>query len=227
MAQALASCGSLIHVCALRVTRLDSQGNVVATDNNSYVTNNVTSVEVDPDIEAGLDSTLVGGCDCIIASYKGTDKLKRFNFNLNLPTFEPALLEMMIGAVLIEDTSDIPVPIGIGWPNQLSCDDVQQPNVAVEWWGDLWTDDAPDPEWPYFHAIYPASRWQIGRQVAQNDFAQPQLTGFTRTNTLFGNPYGDLPAPVAADFLDQGGIFLTTTAPPTAECGYQTVVPGT
>ena len=122
MAQALASCGSLIHVCALRVTRLDSQGNVVATDNNSYVTNNVTSVEVDPDIEAGLDSTLVGGCDCIIASYKGTDKLKRFNFNLNLPTFEPALLEMMIGATLIEDTSDIPVPIGIGWPNQLSCE---------------------------------------------------------------------------------------------------------
>lgn len=225
MPQAVAVCGSLIHICALRVTRLDSQGNVLDESNNSYVTNNVVSVQVNPVIEAGLDSTLVGGCDCIVASYKGTDKLKRFEFTLELPTFEPALIEMMTGATLIEDTSDIPVPIGVSWPSQLSCSDTQAPNVAIEWWSDLWTDDQQDPDWPYVHSIYPSSYWQIGQQTGQNDFANPQFTGFTRTNSLFGDPYDDLPSPVSAGFLDQGGEFLTTTAPPTAECGYQTVYP--
>lgn len=59
MPQAVAVCGSLIHICALRVTRLDSQGNVLDESNNSYVTNNVVSVQVNPVIEAGLDSTLM------------------------------------------------------------------------------------------------------------------------------------------------------------------------
>ncbi len=225
MPQAVAVCGSLIHICALRVTRLDSQGNVLDESNNSYVTNNVVSVQVNPVIEAGLDSTLVGGCDCIVASYKGTDKLKRFEFTLELPTFEPGLIEMLTGATLIEDTSDIPVPIGVSWPTQLSCSDTQAPNVAVEWWADLWTDDQQDPDWPYVHSIYPSSYWQIGQQTGQNDFANPQFTGFTRTNSLFGDPYDDLPAPVSSGYLDQGGQFLTTTAPPTAECSYQTVYP--
>ena len=142
MPQAVAACGSLIHICSLRVTRLDAQGNVLNESNNSYVTNNVVSIQVNPVIEAGLDSTQVGGCDCIIASYKGTDKLKRFEFQLELPTFEPALIEMLTGATLITDESTIPIAIGDAWPKQLSCDDTPAPNVAVEWWSDLWTDDA-------------------------------------------------------------------------------------
>jgi len=228
MPQATAVCGTLIHICALRVTRLDSDGSPSAEANNAYVTNNVMSVQVSPVIEEGLDSTLVGGCDCIIASYKGTNKLKRFEFVLTLPTFEPALIEMLTGATLIEDTSDVPVPIGISWPQQLSCDDAQQPPVAIEWWADLWTEDNQNAEWPYAHSIYPMTFWQIGQQTAENDFAQPTFNGFSRTNTEFGDPYEDLPGSgVAADFLDIGGEFLTTQAPPTAECGYQTAGPYT
>ena len=227
MPQAIAVCGAPIHICALRVTRLDSQGNVVDESNNSYVTDNVVDVQVNPVVETGLDSTVVGGCDCIVVSYKGTDKLKRFEFVLNLPMFEPALIEMLTGATLIEDASTIPVPIGVGWPKQLSCADAQAPNVAVEWWSDLWTDDQQDPNWPYVHSIYPSSYWQIGQQTAQNDFSQPQFTGFTRTNTLFGDPYNDLPVTAAAALAagNPGAEFLTTTAPPASECGYQRVFP--
>lgn len=227
--QAVAKCGSLIHICALRVTRLDSQGNVVDEENNSYVTNNVVSVQESPVVEEGLDSTLVGGCDCIVASYKGTNKLKRFEFAMELPTFEPALIEMLIGASLIVDESTSPVPIGVAWPSQLSCSSTQQPNVAIEWWSDLWTDDQQDGDWPYVHSIYPSSYWQIGQMTAQNDFNNPTFNGFTRTNTLFGDPYDDLP-PSAQSALAAGAPgeqFLTTVAPPTAECGYQTVDPGT
>lgn len=229
MAQANAVCGSLIHICALRVTRLDSQGNVDPNPNNSYVTNNVVSVQENPVIEEGLDSTLVGGCDCIIASYKGTNKLKRFEFGMELPTFEPALLEILTGSTLIVDTSVVPVPIGVGWPAQLSCDATQQPNVAIEWWSDLWVDDQQSADWPFVHSIYPSSYWQIGQQTAQNDFNNPTLNGFTRTNTLFGNPYTDLPASAqtALEGGSPGAQFLTTTDPPAADCAYQSVTPGT
>jgi hypothetical protein len=213
-----AECLAAIHLCAIRVTRLDATGHPAPGPNNSYVTNKPIQLVVTPVIEAGLDKTLVGGCDCLIATYRGFDKLKRFDLEVDLGVVEPGLIEMLIGATAITAAG---APIGDWWPHDqtFACGTNPQPNVAVEAWQDNWNDDQQDPTLPYLHWIFPSSFWQIAAQTLQNDFLQPKITGFTRGNTVWGlGPYGDLPE--AAQPL--GGFFQTATRP-TGACGYATV----
>lgn len=205
-------CGHSIHVCRIRATLLDDLGVVTAGD-NSYVSDKPVVVQVTPVIRQGVDEELVTGCDQIAAAYRGRDKLKRFDFQIDLAALEPALLSLMLGATLIEDASDVPVPIGVWWPNQISTDGADSPNVAFEFWTDVWEDDSQNPDWPYIHHVYGSTFWQIGQQRYENGFTRPVLNGFSRTNASWGaGPYGDQGESLPPD--SPGGWFFTETAPP-------------
>lgn len=211
-------CAGTLHLCRLRVTRLDSLGNVEPGPNNYYVTDHPIQLAVTPMIEAGVDRTLVGGCDCIDMYYHGYDKLKGFTFTLDQARFEPELLEIMTGASLISQGGS---GAGNWWRAQTDCSEAVQPNIAVEGWQDTWEDDHPAaPAIRYTHWVWPSSFWQIAAHTLGNDFTQPQLTGFSRANPYWGlGPYGDFPE--AAEVL--GGYFRTDQIP-TALCDYQTVL---
>jgi len=214
-----APCGVSLHVCTIRITVLDPDTGAVAdAEDNSYVTGKSLSVQVTPTIEAGADITLTGGCDCVVASYRGTDKLKRFEFEMNIASLEPAMIAMMVGGTIINDGT---YDTGVAWPSALECGEAE-PAVAFEFWTDHWNGDAQDPDYPYIHHVYPQTRWQIGQQQYQNDFAQPVLTGFSRQNLAWGDgPYGDGPG---AD-IRNGGWFYTDVTPPEAACAAATVEP--
>lgn len=209
-------CSAAIHLCRVRATRLDSLGNPLAGPHNVYVSDRPIQLDVSPVIEAGGDKTLVGGCDCVIASYRGFDKLKRFDLKLAQGVLEPALLELMLGSSAIVDANTGQV-IGNWWASQLTCSQPAQPNVAFEAWQDNWEGDHPHPDFPYIHWIWPSTRWQIDNHTLQNDFTQPGLNGYSRGNTEWGlGIFDDLPE--AAPAL--GGWFYTDSIP-TAQCGYQ------
>lgn len=211
-----AECLAAIHLCRIRATRLNPDGSPMSGADNVYVSDKPMVWNVNPNILQGDDKDLVGGCDCLIATYKGYDKLKRFDFELDLGVIEPGLLEMLTGGTAILDTG---VPIGVWWPvRQFDCSVQAQPPICFEGWQDAWNDDEPDLTWPYIHWIYPMTFWSIGQYQAQNDFGQPKLTGFSRGSSAWGEGiFGDLPE--AAQAL--GGGFYSTTIP-TAACGYQT-----
>ncbi len=59
----MAECVALIHLCRVRVTRIDSLGNPAAGPNNVYVTGDPIQLLVKTAIEAGEDKTLKNGCD--------------------------------------------------------------------------------------------------------------------------------------------------------------------
>lgn len=211
-----AICNAAIRLCRVRATRLDETGNPLGGPNNSYVSDKPMVINVRAVIEAGADRTLVGGCDCIIAQYRGTDKLKRFDLEFDMGLLEPGLLEMMTGGTPILDTNGD--PIGLTWATQLSCSDVQQPNLAFEAWLDLWEEDHPNPTYPFIRFIWPSTKWQIGDHTLQNDFLQPRVNGYTRSNPQWGlGIYGDQPQAIAApSFFYDDGL-------PTAQCGWSTV----
>lgn len=213
----MAECLAAIHLCRVRVTRLDTTGNPVAGPNNVYVTDKPIMLTITPSILAGEDKDLVGGCDCIIASYRGYDKLKRFDFELDLGVLEPGLMEMLLGSTAILGGSDN-APIGQWWTlNQFDCSVPAQPNLCFEGWQFGWNESGQDPVWPYIHWIWPSTSWQIDAMSLQNDFNQPKIKGYSRGNTAWGTGiFGDLPE--AAEAL--GGFFYTTTIP-NAVCGYQ------
>ncbi len=221
-----APCGVPLGLCALRVTRLTPEtGCVAAQPDNVFVTTTLINLTLTPVIEAGADTTLTGGCDCIVATYRGTDKLKRFDFTITNPKLSPALYEMMIGGTSISDAG---VPVGTTWPAMLQCGD-SQAAVAIEFWVKHWNDSAQDLTYPWIHHVYPNTSWQIGQQEFQNDFAQPTLTGFSRSNECWGDgPYGDGPESEygAAVDLSNGGFFYSATNPPTdTDCDYGDIAP--
>lgn len=213
-----AECFSAIHLCRIRATRLDATGNPSPGPNNVYVTAKPIMLGATPQIEAGQDKTLVGGCDCIVAQYRGYDKLKYFTLELDLASLEPALIELMTGASAITSTGDV---IGNWWQSSqtFNCASTVQPNVCFEGWQDTWNQDrqASTP-FRYVHWIWPSSFWQIAAHTLQNDFLQPKLTGFTRGNSNWTDIFRDLPE------VPQplGGYFFTDHIPAGDTCGYQT-----
>ena len=220
-----APCGVPFGVCAMRITRLDDSGCISGSTDNTFTTAELIQLTLTPVVEAGADITLTGGCDCIIASYKGTDKLKRFEFEITNPKLAPALYEMMLGGEIILDGS---TPVGTIWPAELDCGE-SQAAVALEFWVKHISGDAQDVTYPWIHHVYPQTLWQIGQQQFQNDFAQPTLTGFSRKNECWGDgPYGDGPE---AEFgtsydISTGGFYYTATDPPAdTACEYGDVTP--
>jgi hypothetical protein len=212
-----AICPAVIRLCAIRLTALDAVGNPVAGPNNVYVSSNSIMLSVKPTIEAGEDKTLVGGCDCIIATYRGKDKLKWFEFELDQGVLEPGLQELMLGSAVILDGSGN--PIGNWWPSQLGCDVPGQPNVCLEAWQDLWEDDHQfATPYQFLHYIWPSTSWEIGDFDLQNDFMQPKLTGYSRANPQWGEgPFHDTP-----EFVQPIGGYWFDNEIPTAACGWQT-----
>jgi hypothetical protein len=219
-----APCGVSLGLCAMRITRLLETGCVAASPNNSFVTTELVSLQLTPVVEAGADTTLTGGCDCVIASYRGIDKLKRFEFEITWPKLAPAAYEMMLGGGILTEAG---FPVGVTWPTELTCGDVQ-PAVALEFWVKHWSGDAQDPTYPWIHHVYPQSLWQIGQQQFQNDFANPTLTGFSRKNDCWGNgPYTDGPQQEGyGAFVDisTGGFFYASLDPPAdSSCNYASI----
>lgn len=220
-----APCGVPLGLCAFRLTRLLSTGCVDGSTDNVFVSTELISLQVTPTVEAGADTTLTGGCDCTIASYRGTDKLKRFEFELSFPKFAPAAYEMMLGGGLI---SDGVLPVGVVYPTELACGDTQ-PAVALEFWVKHWNGDAQDVTYPWIHGVMPQTYWQIGQQQYQNDFAQPTFTGFSRANDCWGNgPYADGPEDEGYGAVDisTGAMWYATLDPPTdTACDYGDISP--
>jgi hypothetical protein len=212
-----AICPAVIRLCAIRLTALDAVGNPVAGPNNVYVSSNSIMLSVKPNVEAGEDKTLVGGCDCIIATYRGKDKLKWFEFELDQGVLEPGLQEMMLGSSVITDGDSN--PIGNWWPEQLGCDVAGQPNVCLEAWQDLWEDDHQfATPYQFLHYIWPSTSWEIGDFELQNDFMQPKLTGYSRSNPAWGEGiFHDAPETVQPI----GGYWFDNQIPDAA-CGWQT-----
>lgn len=209
-------CGNSLHICFLRATRLDTDGSVAAAPNNHVVTGNPVILTAEPEILEGESKNLVGGCDCLCASYKGYDKLLRWNLTLQFCALEPALIEILTGADLQVNGSA--EPIGNNWPNQLTCSAAVQPPVAIEAWSDLWVGDNVNQTGPqYIRWVWPMAFFQMDQFQLENDFMLPQMKGFSRTNGNFGDAYADLPAGVVAS--DTGGFFYDDSIP-TPVCGY-------
>jgi hypothetical protein len=215
-----AICASSILACGFRATLLDDTGNVHTGSDNYYVTDKMVQLQLTPEIEAGSDRTVKSGCDCIIATAKFPDLLKRFNFEIQLGQLEPGLISLMTGSALISSGAD---PIGFDFPNNLECGQTPPPKVAIEAWSYVWEIDHQSETLPYWHWVWPMAQWQFGQSTLNSDVLIPVLTGYSRANPVWAHgPYNDDPGVPIGPF---GAVWQTATAPPAAVCGLQTVVP--
>ncbi len=206
-------CPSILHLCFVRVTRLDTLGNPVAGPNNVVVNDDPMTLTITPDVLAGEVKDQKNGCDKLAATYRGQDIVKRYNLELDLTKDQPAMEEILTGADAIVDTSAN--PIGVWFPSP--CGTVT-PFVAFEAWQDLQECDGPmSTPYAYMRWLWPAARFVKGAQTAQNDFGLPKFTGFTVGNANWGlGIYGDQPEAAGP----HGGRFYDNILP-NPDCSWQ------
>ncbi len=210
-------CGVSFGACLLRVTRLDSNGNVIA-GNNSYVSDKLSQVTVNPNNETGNNFSVRNGCGCKIASRAFPDTFNFMELGLTDSAMEPQLIAFLLGAATITDGSDV-----VGWagPSALACDEAN-PLVAFEFWAENVVGSATDGTYPYWHWVFPASTWQLGDNTFEEGPGSPSLVGKSQTNSNWGEgPYGD--GPPDGEDISEYGVWATDETLPTASCTAQAV----
>ena len=224
-------CVDSIKICALRVTLLDSVGNVAPGPNNYVSTRSLSQFQFTGNVDKGKDLFYRDGCDRPRATYKSPDLLKRFDLQVDTFGLEPAVQSIMLGAPILDDGSGDPV--GFEYAIQSCPTDPTPPLVAVEAWSFSWDCDAQVPTVPYWYYVYPMVQWATDQaNVLATDVLAPKLVGFTRRNPIWGHgPYGGIvqgPAgsPHFASSTGGPAVFLTSTPPPAPICGFGTVTPG-
>lgn len=211
------NCGVSFGICAIRVTKVDAAGNVLAGD-NSYVSDSVASIGVRPNIEEGQTFSARNGCGCSIARFKANDTFNWFEFTLQMNTLEPILQAMLLGSETIVNGSDV---VGEAFASALDCSE-DEPAVALEFWTKHVVGSGQDGTYPWIHWVFPKTVWRLGDNTFEEGIAQPTVEGFSRTNTQWGEgPYGDGP-PDDQD-LREGGWWKTADDPPEANCESDTV----
>jgi hypothetical protein len=211
------NCGVSFGACLVRITRLDSNGNVIA-GSNSYVSDKPISIQVNPNNEPGNNFSVRNGCGCKIASRKNPDTFNFWEITFDAAAMEPVMQQFLLGATAITDTG---VTVGVAFPSALDCEE-QAPTVAFEFWAENVTGSGLDGTYPYFHWVFPSTTWVLGQNTFQEGPAQPQFVGNSQTNENWGEgPYGDGP-PNGAD-IAEGAWWATSDDLPTAECAAQNV----
>jgi hypothetical protein len=217
-------CGPSFGLCGLRVTLLDDLGNVEAGD-NSYVTDKQISFAFSPNIDTGNTFSQRNGCGCSLSRFKAEDIFNWWEFTFTDGAVEPALTTLMVGGVTITDPAEGSGIVGQHFPTALDCNE-QARMVAVEIWTQHLFGSKKDSSLPYIHWVFPASVWQFSDNTAQEDYMNPVLTGFSRSNDLWGSgPYGDGP-PDGSDVGMEGAYWKTADTIPDADCAVSAVTPG-
>lgn len=224
MAQNPIICPTNIHLCRMRITRLNADLTVASAPNNAYVTDSPITLGYAIDSTDGNTQALITGCNKTRAKYRQPDQFNGFTFKLDLAALEPALVEMLTGATLILDGSTIPIPAGFNWP----LTGTSPTPVALEAWVDNWVSDAQaSSPFRYSRYIWPASYWRPDDGTLENDFKTESLVAYSQQNTGWGvGPYADqLVGGVARAVSANGGVLFSDTMP-AAVCGYKTTASG-
>lgn len=225
-----ALCFNPIKICALRVTLLSNLGDVAGGSNNFAVSQVETKLGYTADTDKGKDLYYRDGCDGPLAAYKSPELLKRFTLALETIGLDPALLALLTGASVLDDGAGNIV--GAEFALQDCPTDPTPPLVAVEAWSYAYVCDAQSATTPYVYTLFPMAQFQAsGDWSMEVDFQKPAYAGFTRRNTQWGHgPYGGITQGAAGgpiyDTVSGAPLsFATSTAPPAAYCGLQTVTP--
>lgn len=210
-------CGVSFGACLARVTRLDSNGNVIA-GTNTYVTDSIQSVSVNPNTEAGQNFSVRNGCGCKIASRRFPDTFNYFDLAVTFAQMEPTLQAFLLGSATIVDGSNV---VGLAFPSALACDEAS-PRVAFEFWTENGEGSGLNATYPYIHWAFPASQWTLGDNTFEEGPGAPTFNGITSTNGNWGDgPFGD--GPPDSEDISEGGWWATNDTLPTAMCEAQAV----
>jgi hypothetical protein len=193
-----------IQGVSIRVTRLDSVGNLLTGAGDSYTTSAFMRVSFTPEYEEGDEITEKGANGVVCVTYKAPDTLKRITMELAICEPDPELSALLSGGLLLRKnigTEEDPNNKSVGWAAPGVGDDPAGNGVAVEVWSHAVKDGKRTGVLPYFHWIFPYAKFrQSGDRVIENGLMANTFEGFGLGNSSFqGGIDGRWEFPVAAE----------------------------
>jgi hypothetical protein len=220
-------CLGSARVCALRVARLDSTCQIVKGANNAVASTAIVRLVSSPEYETGDEFIQKNGCGDICLYVKNADKLKRMNLTMELCTRDMELLELLTGASLYTDASEV---IGLSRRGVGATD---PDPVSLELWtkaipsGTSGACADPDAGASWWRWVYPRATFTLGDVTHENGIGLVSLTGFADPNPYWVNgPFNDWPADEILDQESPEHFVLDSVGPPTGQCGYIAVPEG-
>ena len=213
-----------IQGVSIRVTRLDSTGNLMTGPGDSYTTSAFMRISFTPEYEEGDEITEKGANGIVCVTYKAPDTLKRITMELAICEPDPELSALLSGGLLLRKnlgTSGQPDNKSIGWAAPGVGDDPAGNGVAIEAWSHAVKDGKRGGVLPYFHWIFPFVKMrQSGDRVIENGLLANTFEGYG-----LGNPYfqagidGRWEFPIAAE---RPYAYARSTWAPTGLNGFYT-----
>lgn len=219
-------CLGSARVCALRVTRLDANCNIVKGANNAVASSAIVRLQSSPEYETGDEFLQKNGCGDICLYIKALDKLKRMNLQMDLCTRDMELIELLTGASLYT------IDGAVSGLSRRGIGEADPDRVSVE----LWTKAIPTGQSgactqgngaTWWRWVYPAATFTLGDVTHENGIGLVTLSGFADPNpNWYNGPFNDWPADEAFDINSPEHFILDSDGPPATTCGYITVPSG-
>lgn len=180
-----------IQGVALRVTRLDSVGNLLNGPGDSYTTHAFMRVSFTPEYEEGDEITEKSANGAVCVSFKSPDTLKRITMEVAICEPDPELTSLMSGGLLLRKnlgTFASPDHKSVGWASPAVGDDPSGNGVAIESWSRAIVDGKPSATLPFYHWVFPYAKLrQSGDRVIENGLLANTFEGYGLGNELFGD----------------------------------------
>lgn len=93
-----------IYACALRLARLAADGSTPAGATNGYITNNLITLSLTPDVDEGTDFSSKNACGDDAFPVRDRPTIKRINLSMTLELADPELAELLTASPLILNT---------------------------------------------------------------------------------------------------------------------------
>lgn len=194
----------------VRLTRLDSCGNVVVGTCSTLVSECFVSVTLSPEIEAGEDYLQKSAWGDLCISDRDPDQIRWYNVTIEFAEINPDALDIVGNTTPIINSGDT---IGT-WIGQTTNEDA----FALEIWTKRTGADcsASTPEWGYFVLPFVRNGRVEGDIVIENGVLTMSVMGmaFPAPASWGLGPYDADPIPVAMPAGELLGIAVTTTQPP-------------
>ena len=178
-----------IQGVGIRVTRLDSVGNLLNRAGDSYTTNTFIRVSFTPEYEEGDEITEKSANGSVCVTYKSPDTLKRITMELAVCDPDPELTNLVSGGLLLRKnlgTFADPNNKSIGWASPAVGDDPSGNGVSIEVWSRAIADGKPAATNPYFKFVFPYVKLRSsGDRVIENGLMANTFEGYGLGNDLF------------------------------------------
>lgn len=207
-----------VQFARLRVGRLGATGDVVVGASNGYVSGSMIELADTPELQRGAEIVVPNGVGENCVDYRVPDVVRRRNLTLSICAVEDELIELIIGAMLIQNAT--PATIGHADP---PLGEVGAPNgVSIEGWSKNLVGGSQSATLPWFRWLYAKTTgWTRGDDRLLNGAKAWVFNGYAEENPGMRaeGPFDDWDGPVDR----VRAVYRTADAPPAAAVGYVAV----